>query len=471
MSFIDKNDKRNTLMVAHWFSQDLYAEQTASIKNFSAELLEHIYAVSKPERKHPQKYLPQIEIFLVNALMAYWHTDGFMAISKASGEYSKTLVSYRVIVDLIIGSLKKSGWLIEHPGYYEGILGFRTRIEFTEEFIDWLASTGIPATDTKVKKPLKPVTLKSKDGKLMEIPEDLQEEAMNMADQVQVFNDQLEKSQLDLAISEDELVVLNARMRRKASVDQKRDSYLFLNKKYLQRKFNNGTLEDGGRFYNGWWMNVPREWRKYITIDGYKTAELDYSGMHINLLYAKEHVELRGDPYEIAEVGLEFRGVTKQMFIIMFNASSRAKALNAITRSPEIKKLRNNKHPKGIKNFDQYLALLEKSYAPISTYFYSGYGVKLQAQDSIIIESVMKRMLAEHQVTTLPIHDSLIVDARFSGPLKQCMLEEFKRLTGAECEVKEKPKAVYDTKRLNELNKGFLLRGKTSGNDALKTLR
>ena len=127
MSFTDKNDKRNTLMVAHWYSQDLYSDQTTSIRNASVQLLEHIYAVSKPKRKHRQKHLPQIEIFLVNALMAYWHTDGFLAISKASGEYSKTLVSYRVIVDLIIGSLKKSGWLIEHPGYYEGISGFSVR--------------------------------------------------------------------------------------------------------------------------------------------------------------------------------------------------------------------------------------------------------------------------------------------------------------------------------------------------------
>ena len=467
----DKNEKRNALIVAHWFSEELYTNQTYPIKNASEKLLTHIYATGKPLRQHPKKHLAQIEIFLVNVLMAYWNNDGFMAISKASGEYTNSVVTYRVMVDLIIGSLKKSGWLVEHPGYFGGVVGFRTRIGLTELFVEWLELAGIPPIDAKVKKPFRPVVIKSKNKKLMKIPIDLQQEARVMADQVQVFNDHLEKTHLDIAISADELEQLNSQMRRKAVADQTRDSYLFLAKKYLQRKFNNGTLKDGGRFYNGWWINIPKEWRKYITINGYKTAELDYSGMHIKLLYAREQKVLSGDPYDIGVMDDKFRAITKLIFFTIFNASSRQKALNAIRRNSKIKEYRNGKYPKGARNFDQYLALIEKAHKPISKYFCSGYGIKLQALDSKIIESVMKRMLSEYQVVTLPIHDSLIVDARYAKNLHEIMLEEFKNFTGGECEVKQKPLANYDDDRLSKLSKGYLVRATTGGNSSLKGLR
>ena len=75
------------------------------------------------------------------------------------------------------------------------------------------------------------------------------------------------------------------------------------------------------------------------------------------LLHAKEGIEISGDPYEIEGVDDQFRGVTKLMFIMIFNAESRDNAWKAIKNNSKIKSIRNNKHPKGIKNFDQYLSL------------------------------------------------------------------------------------------------------------------
>ena len=144
-----------------------------------------------------------------------------------------------------------------------------------------------------------------------------------------------------------------------------------------------------------------------------------------------------------------------------------------ISTSSKIKTIRNNKHPKGIKNFDQYLSLLERKYSVISQYFYSGHGVKLQSQDSTIVENVMLRMLKEHQAITLPVHDSLIVDARYKQQLHDCMLEEFKTFTGATCEVKQKPIADYDSKRLESLKDGYVKRGLNVGieDDLLSLLK
>ena len=467
------NEKRDKLRAAHWFSDSIYTDQKVALKVVSKELLNHIYTVSNPARKHPERHLPQIEIFLLNLLMADHCTDGIMAISKSSGSYTNDVISYRVTVELIINSLVKSGWLIEHRGFHAGITGFVTRLELTTQFASWLDASDLDMPQTKVKQPSKPVVLKDISKKVITPPEYLKEEVALMEAKVSFFNTHLGLAHIDLAVSNDELELINTKMKKKAIEDSTRESYLFLAKKYLQRKFNNGTLEDGGRFYNAWWITIPKEWRKYITINGRPTVELDYAGMHLQMLYAKEGINILGDPYEIEGVDDQFRGVTKLMFVMIFNAETRDNALEAIKNNSKIKSIRNNKHPKGIKNFDQYLSVLERKYSVISHYFYSGYGVKLQSQDSSIVQNVMLRMLKEHQAITLPIHDSLIVDASYKEQLHDCMLEEFKTFTGATCKVKQKPIADYESKRLESLKDGYVKRGLNVGieHDLLSLLK
>ena len=466
-------EKRDKLIVAHWFVDSVYTDQKVAAKDASKELLNHIYTVSKPARKHPDRHLPQVEIFLLNLLMAYHCTDGVMAISKSSGSYTNDVNSYRVTVELIIKSLVKSGWLIEHRGFNAGITGFVTRLELTTQFTYWLDAFNLDMPQTKVKQPSKPVVLKDINKKVIATPEYLKEEVALMEAKVTFLNTQLGLAHIDLAVSNEELELINAKMKKKAIEDPTRESYLFLAKKYLQRKFNNGTIEDGGRFYGAWWITIPKEWRKYITINGRPTVELDYTGMHLQMLYAKEGIDKLGDPYEIEGVDDQFRGVTKLMFIMIFNADSRDKAWKAIKNNSKIKSIRNNKHPKGINNFDQYLSLIERKYSAISKYFYSGHGVKLQSQDSAIVENVMLRILKEHQAITLPIHDSLIVDARYKEQLHDYMVEEFKIFTGATCEVKQKPIADYDSKRLESLKDGYVKRGSNVGieHDLLSLLK
>ena len=466
-------EKRDKLTAAHWFVDSIYTDQKVAAKDASKELLNHIYTVSNPARKHPERHLPQVEIFLLNLLMAYHCTDGVMAISKSSGSYTNDISSYRVTVELIIKSLVKSGWLIEHRGFNAGITGFVTRLELTTQFTYWLDAFNLDMPQTKVKQPSKPVVLKDINKKVIATPEYLKEEVALMEAKVTFLNTQLGLAHIDLAVSNEELELINAKMKKKAIEDPTRESYLFLAKKYLQRKFNNGTIEDGGRFYGAWWITIPKEWRKYITINGCPTVELDYTGMHIQMLYAKEGIDKLGDPYEIEGVDDQFRGVTKLMFLMIFNAESRNKALEAIKNNSKIKSIRNNKHPKGINNFDQYLSLIERKYSAISKYFYSGHGVKLQSQDSTIVGNVMLRMLRKHQAITLPVHDSLIVDAKYKEQLHDCMVEEFRTFTGATCGVKQKPIADYDSKRLESLKDGYVKRGLNVGieHDLLSLLK
>jgi len=100
----------------------------------------------------------------------------------------------------------------------------------------------------------------------------------------------------------------------------------------MTRIFARSSLSKGGRFYGGWWQYIPREERKYVTIDGMATIEIDYSEMHPRLLYLEQGLKPpTGDLYDlnIRVVGLPFdpkneryeaiRGVVKKYINALIN--------------------------------------------------------------------------------------------------------------------------------------------------------
>jgi hypothetical protein len=73
-----------------------------------------------------------------------------------------------------------------------------------------------------------------------------------------------------------------------------------------RRIFSGGSWKSGGRFYGGWWQRLPGKWRQRIRIiDDEPIVELDYSGLHIIMLYAIEGIdywkEFGEDPYQLGQ--------------------------------------------------------------------------------------------------------------------------------------------------------------------------
>jgi hypothetical protein len=102
--------------------------------------------------------------------------------------------------------------------------------------------------------------------------------------------------------------------------------------KHVHRVFNNNSWHQGGRFYGAWWMGCPSILRKYITINGLPTIELDYSGIHINLLYALEginYAEINEDPYTLDD-GVPDRNLNKLILLTALNAENEVKARDAV---------------------------------------------------------------------------------------------------------------------------------------------
>jgi len=67
----------------------------------------------------------------------------------------------------------------------------------------------------------------------------------------------------------------------------------------LRRIFSRGSLKKGGRFYGGWWENIPSKFRPYLTINGFATGEVDFSELHPRLLYLLNNQPVpTGDLYD-----------------------------------------------------------------------------------------------------------------------------------------------------------------------------
>lgn len=195
----------------------------------------------------------------------------------------------------------------------------------------------------------------------------------------------------------------------------------------LRRIFARGSLEKGGRFYDGWWQNVPSKYRPYITIDGKKTVEIDYSGMALRILYAKEGRDIgEDDPYSIG-IPDEDSDLKRPLIKEFVNA-----ILNDDKKKFKLKK--SELELLGVSH-SQLLKLVEKRHHQIAHHFYTGVGLNLMFLDSVIAEMVMHNLM-DLDIVCLPIHDSFIVRSGFEQGLDLAMKIAFKTVVDAEAKVK-----------------------------------
>jgi hypothetical protein len=197
----------------------------------------------------------------------------------------------------------------------------------------------------------------------------------------------------------------------------------------LHAVFNNGSFEDGGRFYTGYhgYQSCKREERKTITINGCATVELDYSGLHPHLLYAKVGIQAEGDQYSVVHSDPALRPVLKTALLALLNASSEKEMVRA--GNYNLFKDRNiymlmKEYKISMKDI---LEMFKSVHKPISQYFCSGHGVKLMNIDSEIAKMVLLKF-SEINEPCLCIHDSFIVRNENKNMLKDIMIESYTKI-------------------------------------------
>ena len=299
-------------------------------------------------------------------------------------------------------------WTKQQPKPLEDLIVLRDRVEKTPK----------KPPHPKAPKKFNKVTLATPDTP----------EVAVMSNSLYSYNEFLTKHCLALNVNDVELYgIAKAMSANKASKqDDEEDiiANLDFSRVQLRRIFSRGDLTKHGRFYNGWWQSVPSIFRQHITIDGYKTSEVDYSNMSLRIVYALQGIERDIDD-DLYDIGLDdWLGdddPRRKLIKIFVNA-----LMNDETGNYKLK-------PAGLKTLglihEELLALVLKTHTPIADKLTAGIGMKATYLDSQIAELVMRTM-QEDGIVVLPIHDSFIVRTGYQRWLEVVMEAAFKAITG-----------------------------------------
>ncbi len=368
-------------------------------------------------------------------------------VSKNKTDYQKG-TRYRKLYfkyDVFVGSLNdliELGYIDEVKGYRFENLSIRTRIKAAAKLLNLFRNpaSGIPKlieqhgiTSVVVKEieEIELVRLKDKDKNLIDYEDD--EHTQQMRSNLEKINSFISKSKVALHITDNQHAQLIEKVNAVSANDDEKLKIDFT-KVYLHRVFNNSSWDDGGRFYGAWWQTIPKEFRKYIEINRKETVEVDYSGHHIRILYAKENLEAPDDPYDIEGIK---RDIQKQALLIMLNADKKISAIYAMME-------------KGIKGPMIIIRAIEERHKNISKHFFSGIGNHLMKEDADLAELVMLKMM-ERRAVVLPVHDSFIVRNSYEKELIEVMSEEFSTKYKQEARLKPKKTVLNEIQEQREL--------------------
>lgn len=467
-SFKTKKEKYDAMQTAYWLDEGLNYHAPAALRASAESLLEALYEASGLKRKAKDKHLPQLEIVLLGLLKASQTQHQCMAIQLGANTFSKLEnLTYRVTVKLIIDGLLKLQLLTIHKGYYEEMMGVVSRLQLTEPMLRILKDAGLDPNLIFSSRPRQSIRIKPPKGSPNEKPSLSsveKAEALSIVNDLTSYNRSLEKTFIDLCVSEDEELQINQRMARKVKeTGEERPSRLWLDKKFVYRVFNNNSMELGGRHYGGWWQTVPSEWRQRIVIDCEKTVEVDYGQQHFRMLYQFESsskATTRSDLYQVNGMDLEHRDDNKGVYTALLNASSKNQVVRLIGEKMRKGIWYKDGFPDGIKNATALLNTLEAQHPQIEKYFYSGIGLLLQNTDSKIMHKVIMSLLYQHDVIALPIHDSVIVKSNYKDLLRDVMEEVYVDVMGVKPMLKVNDSMEDKYLSLMDSNTGFQTRYK-----------
>ena len=368
-----------------------------------------------------QRFLYAIEYILTDIWKAsYIHPEAECSIHKHNNYYSSNTryrdpnLTYRMTMNAFDGLQLLNLIVVTKDGYYDRtkMQGGLTRYRAREELLEMLnAIPEHPAIHLKPNLYAETILLRNEiDGRKVLV--DYEEDAFTdkARNSLRTINQCFIRHWVDLRILDKDVLSLQERL-----FDDTEKQPIDLTKRTLVRIFSNNSFEEGGRFYRGWWQNVPSEYRPFITIDSKATSEHDYSQLNPNMIYSVYNKELGSEDAYSRVVGPEHRDVVKQAFNAMFQATT------TLDRKPD-----------GIEldaigmSWRELKEEILNAHKPIKDYFFKGLGNRLQFEDSIIAENIMLQF-AKMDAPALPIHDSFIMHHGFStyGELEEAMRRAF----------------------------------------------
>ncbi|MDA9171436.1 hypothetical protein N9O69_05090 [Alphaproteobacteria bacterium] len=389
-------------------SQDIDAKEIRSRSRTEQEQIRFNYAV-----RHQL-----IELWKKH----HTHKDNQSSIQKnknfysALQQYRDPYLTYRMAIQTFEGLQKLDLIEVTKNGFYDHVKmeGNLTRYKATPKLNEMLNELdGHPLINLPPNLDSNTILLRQKiDGRRMLAPYDEDKDTEQWRINLREINGCFSRHILDLRIKDSEVESLQERL-----LSDSEKEPIDLTNKVLVRIFINNSFGEGGRFYRGWWQNVPSEYRPFITIESKHTQELDYSQLNPNMIYSLYNHELGSEDAYSRVLGEEHRDVVKEAFNAMFQSNtsleSKPKDINLDNIEMTWKELKQ--------------AILN-AHKPIKDLFFTGLGNKLQFEDSIMAENVMLQF-ARMDYPALPIHDSFIMHHAFGndGSKEESELEEAMR--------------------------------------------
>jgi len=194
----------------------------------------------------------------------------------------------------------------------------------------------------------------------------------------------------------------------------------------LHRTFNNGTFNDGGRLFGGFWIPLSKDQRAdSIRIEDDPMCYLDYGQMGLRLLYG--HLNAvppdNEDLYDVPELPGGREGVKKLISSAIY------------ATEPQ------KRYPKGVRELagchGPYWLVMNKIseyHSAVADHFYKGLGVKLMRKESdVMIELLLE--LKMQNITALPIHDGVLVAEEVHEQVIETMKTVFEDCVGVSAVV------------------------------------
>jgi len=462
------NTKSDSTLNLSWRDQR-YHRFYEVVDNLVQELQEHVWIkTGKPKRRLKGDGLERLHYSvecLVRDCMAVVlqrKRKGEAAIRKGKYNYaaerSNKMLTYGIHIERAFAGLLELGYIeITKPGYFDR--NGRKDGTPTSRLSRYIASDGlldlfskeeieaIPAIIPSYSDPeLIRIRVKEKDENgvsrkqslaVVETPETSQ-----MRENLRIINNALSKHWYDLEIPDEDLSDLQKRL----ADDLENERIIRMDQRSLHRVFNDPGLTTGGRFYGGWWQNIPREYRRYMVVNGKQMVELDYSNQHPTILYAQAGVARPSDCYtDVIKLQKLPQGVMAKDVRDMVKA-----AFNAMLNSPKpLKQAPAGVQPGklGLKWADVSDAII-RFHEPIAQHFYTGVGLRLQRMDSDIAEKVLLHF-AKKGIAILPLHDSFMMHHGYETWLEPVMRSAFEEVVGLSPKIDRK----VASRRINNENK------------------
>jgi len=330
--------------------------------------------------------------------------------NKGKSRYNE--LNIKVTTIKIVHILRELGFIGFKRGY-EGSAQYSPRISriwATDKLIKLFKEAAFSYFDINYSEGREVVILRDADKREIEYEEN--NSILEMRELLHQYNELLRKTFIDIQELETPRIKLKDDKLRK-----KRNKPTYVNishhDKFTRRIFNNGSFNEGGRFYGGWWQRIDASHRSRIRLNNIQTNEIDYSSLHVVLAYAKvdeDYWKLTDkDPYSSPIDGVEspehIRDINKLFFLLSLNASNEKSLYKAFRSELDYKEYPYSFPDKVLAKLLKDIKLLHPKIAHLIC---SGAGLELMNLDSRMVEYIIKDFVKTN-TPILTIHDSFIV--------------------------------------------------------------